>query len=193
MRKKIKNKKRHVVVVGVDLSLTSPGICVGRSRINYQCESFQPPGPNKFPSHQHRCNYIAEEIIKKIQPWTSPLSNLLIVMEDYAFGASGHTFAIAENGGILKYKLLHELGLPPASLVVVSPGQLKKYVSGNGNASKALMMKEVFKRWSYDAADDDEADAFGLFMIGLGLKDISPCQNAKQEEVLKTVKERNQT
>jgi Holliday junction resolvasome RuvABC endonuclease subunit len=47
----------------------------------------------------------------------------------------------------------------------VGPSQLKKYVTGSGTGDKALMLREVYKRWSYNAVDDNDADAYALAQL----------------------------
>lgn len=49
---------------------------------------------------------------------------------------------------------------------MVPPTTLKKFVTGKGNAEKSLMIREVYKRWGFDAADDNQADAVGLLQVG---------------------------
>jgi hypothetical protein len=59
-------------------------------------------------------------------------------IEDYAFsrgGASGRVFDLAENGGVLKNYMMH-FNVP---FVLVSPSDLKKWVTDNGAAKKDLM------------------------------------------------------
>jgi len=58
-----------------------------------------------------------------------------VALEGYAFSASGRVFNIAENTGILKYKL-YRLGIP---VTVVPPTEVKKFATGKGNADKNQM------------------------------------------------------
>jgi Holliday junction resolvasome RuvABC endonuclease subunit len=58
-----------------------------------------------------------------------------ICIEGYAYGAKGKIFHIAENTGILKYKI-YQLQIP---LEIASPSQVKKMATGKGNATKDEM------------------------------------------------------
>ena len=49
--------------------------------------------------------------------------------------ANGRVFNIAENTGILKYKL-YQLGIP---ITVIPPTEAKKFATGKGNADKNAM------------------------------------------------------
>lgn len=78
----------------------------------------------------------------------SPL-NTTIVLEDYALGARGRTFEIAENTGLLKHKL-RKAGY---DFTLVAPTTVKKFATGKGNSDKDAM----YKAWM------DETD-FSLFL-----------------------------
>lgn len=45
---------------------------------------------------------------------------------------------------------------------VLTPGELKKFVTGKGNAKKDLIMLKVYKKWGVEFACNDLADAYGL-------------------------------
>ena len=55
-------------------------------------------------------------------------------MEDYAYAATGRVFHIAENAGILKYKLKN------FKTQTIPPTVIKKFATGKGNASKEDML-----------------------------------------------------
>ncbi len=48
------------------------------------------------------------------------------LLEGYSFGSKGKVFHIAENTGILKYKI-HNMGVP---LEVIPPTTVKKFATG---------------------------------------------------------------
>lgn len=56
-------------------------------------------------------------------------------LEGYSFGSKGRVFHIAENTGILKYKL-YQKRLP---LDIIPPTTVKKEATGTGNADKRIM------------------------------------------------------
>lgn len=90
----------------------------------------------------------------------------LVVFEGYGF-ANKHTLALlVEVGTVLRY-FVWQMGYPT---IEVPPNTLKKFVTGKGQAKKELMMLDVFKRWGFDCATNDEADAIGLAFFGLGFK-----------------------
>jgi crossover junction endodeoxyribonuclease RuvC len=44
---------------------------------------------------------------------------------------------------------------------------LKQFVTGKGTSPKELVMMNVFKRWGYEAATNNLADAYTLAAMGL--------------------------
>lgn len=78
--------------------------------------------------------------------------------------------------------------LYPSPTLVVAPAQLKKFVLGSGKGEKSLMLREVYRRWGVEAANDNEADAVGLAMIGAAYLDESRCVNQAQREVVAALK-----
>lgn len=69
-----------------------------------------------------------------------------VALEDYAYAAKGRIFHIAENTGILKYKLWQQ-SIP---LDVVQPTRVKKFASGKGNANKQEMFESFVKETGTD-------------------------------------------
>jgi Holliday junction resolvasome RuvABC endonuclease subunit len=63
-----------------------------------------------------------------------------VYMEDYSMGSKGRVFHIAENTGVLKYRMW-SFGIP---FQTIPPTVIKKFASGKGNANKERM-QEVFE------------------------------------------------
>ena len=61
----------------------------------------------------------------------------IIQIEDYSFGSTGRVFHIAENLGLLKYKLKMECGW---DYTLLAPSVIKKFATDKGNANKELML-----------------------------------------------------
>lgn len=93
-----------------------------------------------------------------------------IFIEGYSFNSKFNTVTMAEIGAIIRYFLWQ--GDNPVEVIEVAPPSLKAFVTGKGNAKKEMMLKEVFKKWGFDAATNDEADAIGLAMFGMAWHDV---------------------
>lgn len=82
---------------------------------------------------------------------------IMFNIEDIAFGATGQGSAQQAALNYAIRALLFEMGYKYTS---VPPSSVKKHISGNGNAKKELMLKEVYKRWNIDYDDNDLCDAY---------------------------------
>ena len=88
----------------------------------------------------------------------SPLLNPKIYIEGYSFGSKGQgLFQIAENCGILKYRL-QEQNLPYETVV---PSVVKKGATGKGNADKDKMYEAFVKETKIDLKKLFDTDKVG--------------------------------
>lgn len=145
--------------VGIDPSLTSTGLYFYHRKNDQQKFDFAQidTKPTMFTSSINRCLYISDIIDSVLKQQTNEIG--LIVCQDYFVGRQkGVVIQLAELGTLIRYKLLLK-GYP---LCVVSPKTNKKFVTGNGNAKKAKMISEVYRRWNYKASTDNLADACGM-------------------------------
>ena len=135
-------------IAGIDYSTTSPSICVkvGDSwdihfltlkktlADEYWHQPFLFFGhslPN-IPVTISRYKYISSWAMDVIKSYDVNA----VILEDYAYAATGRVFNIGENTGILKYRLLHK-DIP---FYEVPPTVIKKYATGKGNAKKEMML-----------------------------------------------------
>ena len=161
--------------IGIDYSLSSPGVCVNTSEgeFNYEdCTFYFLTNTKKFDAtfkekmafgstaveyigtpHQpytnepERYSQIADWVVDIIKKHTKEYQikhkyfywpgNPIINIEDYSFGSTGRVFHIAENLGLLKYKLKMECGW---DYNLIPPSVIKKFATGKGNANKELML-----------------------------------------------------
>lgn len=162
-------RNTNPVYVGLDFSLTSPGIAIQKSGIygdGLSVDCLKPP-PKKSPQYEPvRLATIADHVIEHIEEKIPLYKNrgVYIFIEDYAYGGMGKTFAIAECMGIIKYNLLN-LSIPHSHIFLVSIPHMKMFCCGKGTASKDTIIKEVYKRWGYDTNNNNKADAFVLMQI----------------------------
>lgn len=139
-----------MIIAGIDYSMRGPSICIyaGTEKDSFsfeKCRVFYLTDVKKyanyylenisgerFVDYNHEC-----ERYKTIADWA--LDKLVGVdqvgLEGYAYGAKGKVFHIAENTGILKYKLF-EAGIP---VEIFTPSNVKKFATGKGNATKEDM------------------------------------------------------
>lgn len=139
------------VLAGIDYSLTSPAICVydtEKGDFSYETtemyfrsnlirfEAFDEGnvhGSNHGPwaCEMDRYNDISEWALKVL----TKHQVTQVYLEGYSFGSTGRVFNIAENTGILKFKLWNAL----IHCEVVAPTTVKKFATGSGRATKEDM------------------------------------------------------
>lgn len=136
-------------IAGIDYSLCGPAICVydtDEPKFNFKkCSLFYLTSTKKlattfcanirgevFEDYNHDC-----ERYESIADWATDkvLGCSEILLEGYAFAAKGKVFHIAENTGVLKYKL-YQRGIPVST---IPPTTVKKMATGKGNADKEMM------------------------------------------------------
>ena len=69
-----------------------------------------------------------------------------VALEGYSYGSKGKIFHIAENTGVLKYKL-YQNGIP---VDIIAPTTVKKYATGKGNADKEMMHESFLEETGKD-------------------------------------------
>ena len=109
----------------------------GTSAVEYIGTPHRP-----YSSERERYNNIANwaiDIIKLYGDATTGMNRITptIQIEDYSFGSTGRVFHIAENLGLLKYKLKIECGW---DYTLLAPSVIKKFATDKGNANKELML-----------------------------------------------------
>jgi len=138
-----------MIIAGVDYSLTSPSICIYNSAsgkfIFEHCMIYFLSDVKKmhtlfignvrgepFEDYDHECKRY-----DTISDWAMQylIGCTMVGIEDYAYAAKGRVFHIAENTGILKYKLYQQM-IP---IETFPPTVVKKNATGKGNADKTKM------------------------------------------------------
>lgn len=145
-----------LVIVGLDLSLTS----TGTARIGDKIWADRIV-PRKLSGHA-RMRHILLEVIGLTEGAD------LIVIEGPSFGSgvnarqSGHH----ERGG-LWWLVTYQLWRRERPFAVVPPAVLKRYGTGKGNASKDAVLAAAVRRYHQVEFDgNDEADALVLAAMG---------------------------
>ena len=156
--------------IGIDYSLSSPGVCVNTSEGEFKYEDctfyfltntkkydttfreniafgksaveFIGSPHQLYTSEPERYNQISDWVIDIINSYVFWQEQPIIQIEDYSYGSTGRVFHIAENLGLLKYKLKMECGW---DYTLLPPSVIKKFATDKGNANKELML-EAFEK-----------------------------------------------
>ena len=176
-----------MIVVGIDPSLTGTGIIVLRNgelgkalttknepklgtiervrRIYEQINNVIENLATYSSAAYFAANYLESPPLspKKIR-W-EPLS--LIVIEGFSYGSKGRgVFDIAYLGWRIREELERYRTEDDIPWLEVSPSQVKQFATGKGNANKEIVLQQVYKRWGFEAKDNNQADAYVLAQIG---------------------------
>lgn len=144
--------------VGVDPSLTSPGLAILHE------------GGGVFL----RQNLVTRDLrggdrLQAIFGWASDAvfgcQGATAVIEGYAMAAQNRPFDLGEAGGVLRL-VLTQASIP---YVVVPPALVKKYVTGNGQATKKQVQDCIERNWGLRIVQEDQADAYGMARLAEAL------------------------
>lgn len=171
-------------ILGLDLSITSPGFCIMDIDKDYEVVNIYMHGftktdkwvwagdgliihkiPKDYDSHPpHYRPFIIYEIMK---PYLKDID--YVAVEDYAFGAKGKVFDIAESSGGLK-NIFYTMKIPMKKF---PPMTVKQCATGTGCADKVMMglafnqkvPKELinshfYELTEYSSPSSDLVDAF---------------------------------
>jgi Holliday junction resolvasome RuvABC endonuclease subunit len=153
----------YMVIAGIDYSLRGPAICVynGEEKDPFcftKCKFYYLTDTKKyaktfltnihgniFDEYNHDC-----QRYDSISSWAVDVCHGCeqVAIEGYAYNAKGRVFHIAENTGILKYKF-YQQSIP---VEIISPSEVKKRATDNGNANKNEMHEFFKKETGYNLA-----------------------------------------
>ena len=153
-------KKKDTIVtktiVGIDYSLTSPAICIdndGKLMFYYLTNKKKWIGQmaKNIVGYEHQEYTSPIQRFTQISDWVfdiiSKVNISKVFIEGYSFGSKGQgIFQIAENCGILKYRL-EEQNIPYETVV---PSVVKKGATSKGNADKEMMYEAFVKETKID-------------------------------------------
>lgn len=143
-----------MIVVGLDLSLVSTGWCIGS-----ECGRIR---PKKMSGIQRRA-WIADEVLDVGDHADVAILNHVLFVIEAVPTHGAHSIVPL---GMLHGVVLHRLYEWEAGAVAYVPGPtLKKFLAGSGNAKKEQMVAAA-QALGYAGESHDEADAFGLALIG---------------------------
>ena len=157
-------KTKTKTIIGIDYSLNSPAICVatGGGTSFSDCNFYYLTSKKKYIGkmydniigYEHKENTGPIDRFKNLSDWVLHIldtlhkkqTNKKIFIEGYSYGSKGQAiFQIAENGGILKYRLQKKFNCK-----TIVPSVVKKLATGKGNADKQKMYDEFTRTQGVD-------------------------------------------
>ena len=161
-----KTKKK---IIGIDYSLTSPAICViDDDKLNFyyltnkkkydgkMSDNIEGQLHDDWDNPMHRFGLISDWVFYVLYDLHE--GDYDIFIEGYSYGSKGQgLFQIAENCGILKYRLEQDV----LSYKTVVPSVVKKGATGKGNADKDMMYEAFLKETKIDLKKIFDTDKVG--------------------------------
>ena len=87
-----------------------------------------------------------------------------VYIEGPAYSSNG---GFALQMGALHYYLRIFFRKNNINFKVITPGTLKKFITGKGTAKKELMLLNVYKKWNVEFEDNNLCDAYSLARLAL--------------------------
>jgi crossover junction endodeoxyribonuclease RuvC len=162
-----------LLIVSLDLSLTATGVAIWRDGA-LSLLTLESPHAGGIA----RLDWVHNQVRELCR------GAELVVVEGLSFGSN---MPSAQERAGLWWMVARVLWKAGVRTQAVAPTQLKKFCTGKGSAEKSLILREVFRRWSIVADDDNQADAAVLLRIGLVLAGVTEPETEPQREVIKTL------
>jgi hypothetical protein len=153
----------EIKIAGIDYSLTCPCVaiyCGDADKFSFEaCRFFYLIDSKKyaddFLNHQIQGDLMPlwktdEERYDRISKWAMEIISDFqiesVTVEGYSMGSKGRVFNLAENCGILKWKIW-KAGI---GIDIVPPTTVKKFATGKGNSDKDKMFEAFLQETSID-------------------------------------------
>lgn len=148
------------IIIGIDPSLTATAMV---------CLTANLPGQQAatdvmvIRSKLRGCARLSE-IQEAVVTFVDSVGPELVLIEGFAYNSKGRSvFEMGGLGWLLRWTFVKM----EQNFLVVPPAILKVWATGKGNSAKEVMLREVFRKWQYEALDNNDADAYALAQLGM--------------------------
>jgi crossover junction endodeoxyribonuclease RuvC len=143
--------------IGIDPSYSNTGLIVLNEddEIEKQEEyHFNPKGTDT----EDRLILVKEQLIFPIMTMNNE-EPIKVCLEGPSYNSKGKYIL---QMGALNFFIRYWFRVLKIDYTVLTPNELKKFVTGKGNCKKDLILLKVFKKWNVEFSSNDLADAYGL-------------------------------
>lgn len=164
-------------IIGLDLSLAHTGVAVLDPGGTLALETIEPKS-SMFHNGEERLLWITSQIMAEVQVVD------VVVIEGPSLHSRGSS---TDQTFALNWMVRCWMWSRKIRYFVCPPTTLKAFTTGVGNAKKDLMLREVWKRWQVNAADDNQADAAALAYLGACLVGEREPENEAQRRAVASI------
>ncbi len=166
--------------IGIDQSPNHTGVCVLTKEGGVALLELIEP---RTLTGVRRLAYVRDRLVEILAPLRKAKA-AVGVWEFYALKATNKKFLQGELGCLAQLALYDHA----KRVESCAPVALKKFITGDHEASKAKMMSTIGDRWGLKFSDDNLADAYGLARVGLALLDSTGTTQRAELEVLARIR-----
>ncbi|TWT58996.1 Holliday junction resolvase [Thalassoglobus neptunius] len=150
-------------IIGMDPSLSGFGLCgieAETGKILRKGIVSEPNSGEDWPERLKRYDKIAE----RVHHWSESMRPKYVFLETYSFSSRNtRAHQAGEFGFAIRKMITRKLS---ASVVEVTPSELKQFATGKGNAKKDKMIAAASLYLGEEVTDDNQADAVMLAVLG---------------------------
>lgn len=146
-----------MLYIGIDASYTSTGLIVLEETTEIKKQenlAFN----KKDTNCEDRLIMVKRKLVDPILEMHKNF-DIKVCIEGPSFASKG---AYILQMGALNFFIRYWFRNEGLDYTVLSPGELKKFVTGKGNSKKDLILLHVYKKWGIEFANHDLADAYSL-------------------------------
>jgi len=147
-----------MLYIGIDPSYSSTGLIILDEEakiVKQETYKFNQKGTDT----EERLIHVKEKLIFPIMTLNNDDGPIKICMEGPSYSSRGsHVLQM----GALNFFIRYWFRVLKLDYTIMTPQELKKFVTGKGNSKKDLMLLQVYKKWGEEFSCDDLADAYGL-------------------------------
>jgi crossover junction endodeoxyribonuclease RuvC len=131
--------------------------------------SLKMPEEKQWWKRSERVERVVKEVGSIIEKnWGG--HNVVVIFESASLGSQYGVSYTGELHGALQIMLREKLGGVITEIIEVAPKNLKKFITGKGQANKPEIAAHVASRWDEIFSDDNLTDAYVLCQIGRAMR-----------------------
>jgi len=143
--------------IGMDFAFAKSGLAILDENANIISEGVIVTSP-KTPDEERLIQIL--DVLNKLDQEDIKM----VYLEGLSYGSQGRSVS---QIGAVHYLTRIFLYKNKINYKIISPSELKKFITGKGNAKKDLMLLNIYKKFGISYEDDNLADAYSLARMAL--------------------------